>query len=278
MTSVTWAMVTLPGAVLALVSCSAVIWLLYVRPHDPDPFSPENLSVMRAARERRACRQRQRGVEFASAMYVAIFSLAYAPSLLLGIDPRMALLGALASMMLATSLLTSCLRAAFDFVRSIWELLPWGILLLLGATQVASRLMQVYDLPREAFKMVSPSFWKERSSIEVQAILAVAASLMAETADKQLLVEMMAPVVVHIAEMQGMYPTYYAIPVIVGASSNVVMPASAPLAILHDMARISFGKLLLFGLFIKIIVLSMAIMTVNIAGKADMLVSDAPAE
>nr|XP_054933432.1 uncharacterized protein LOC129387837 [Dermacentor andersoni] len=73
------------------------------------------------------------------------------------------------------------------------------------------------------------------------------------------------------AEVQRVHPTYYAIPVIVGASSNVIMPASAPLALLHELARVSFWRLLLFGLLAKAIVLSMVIVMVNVADKYGIL-------
>nr|XP_054923113.1 uncharacterized transporter B0285.6-like [Dermacentor andersoni] len=181
---------------------------------------------------------------------------------------RMALLTALTSMMLVTSLLTSFLQAAFDFVRHIWRMMPWGVLLLLGATQVASELLQIYDLPQEALRVESSSFWEKRSPLEAQAMLAFATSVMAKTADKRVLVEIMTPAVVHVAEIQRMYPAYYAIPVIVGASSNFIMPASMPLALLHEMARVQFWKLFLLGLFAKVIVMAMVIATVNAADRA----------
>ncbi|XP_072143082.1 uncharacterized protein [Dermacentor andersoni] len=168
-------------------------------------------------------------------------------------------------MMLATSLVTSCLEAAFDFVRQIWQVVPWSILLFIGATQVSSKLLQVYDIPHEVFKLVSTSFWEECTAVEAQVMLAIASSVMAETAGQRVLVQVMAPLVVNIAEVQRVHPTYYAIPVIVGASSNVIMPASAPLALLHELARVSFWRLLLFGLLAKAIVLSMVIVMVNVA-------------
>ncbi|XP_070384947.1 uncharacterized protein [Dermacentor albipictus] len=262
---VTWAILTLPGVLLALVTCSAVIC-------DPEPYSSENLAVKRAAREKRAYRQRQqRGVQFACAAYVAVFVVTYVPSYLLNMDHRVALLSALTSMMVATSLVTSCLEAAFDFVRQIWQVVPWSILLFIGATQVSSKLLQVYDIPHELFKLVSTSFWEECTAVEAQVMLAIASSVMAETAGKRALVQVMAPVVVNIAEVQRVHPTYYAIPVIVGASSNVIMPASAPLALLHELARVSFWKLLLLGLLAKTIVLSMVIVMVNVADKCGIL-------
>ncbi|XP_077508247.1 uncharacterized protein LOC144119535 [Amblyomma americanum] len=269
--AVTWAAMTFPGAALALFTCSAVIWMLYLKPHEPEPMSPQNLAVIKAAEMGGASRRNHRGVKYAGVAYAAIFSLTYAPSLLLGMDHRVALLSALASMTLATSLLTSCLRVAFDFIRNVWQTVPWGAVLLLGATHVASSLLQTYDVPHEVFKAASSAFWHRRSSLEVQAMLAVVTSLLAETTDKQVLVEMMAPVVAHIADMKRMHLTYLATPVIVCASSGVIMPTSAPLALLHDMAHVSFWRLFIIGLIAKIVVVVMVIMTVNAAGKVGLL-------
>ncbi|XP_072142851.1 uncharacterized protein [Dermacentor andersoni] len=165
-----WAIITLPGAVLALIICTTVIWFVHVRPHEPNPLSPENVAVMRAAQERSAARGKQ----------------------------RTSMLVALTSMVLVTSALTSCLQAAFEFLQHVWRMLPWGVVFMLGATQVASKLLQEHGLLTELFKLISTSFWEERSVVEVQAMLAFAASVLAETTDKQVLVEIMTPMVVHI--------------------------------------------------------------------------------
>ncbi|XP_077541362.1 uncharacterized protein LOC144153595 [Haemaphysalis longicornis] len=170
---------------------------------------------MSAAEARRAQQTTPRGAYYACTAYAVIFAIAYAPSLLLGVEPRIALLGALVWLVLVTSILTPLLRVTFDFVRSIWQQLPWGVVLFLGATQVASCLLQ--------------------------------------------------------AEVKGVYPAYFAVPVIMGASSNVVMPASVHLALLHELARVPFWILLLLGLILKMILVSLAIATVHIADKAGFL-------
>ncbi|KAK8778120.1 hypothetical protein V5799_020537 [Amblyomma americanum] len=110
---------------------------------DPAPLSSENVAVMEAAGERSASRGKRRGVQCACATYLAIFSLSYVPSVVHQLEPRGALIGALTSMVLVTSMLTSCLQAAFEFIRRVWQMLPWGAILLLGSTHVASELVQV---------------------------------------------------------------------------------------------------------------------------------------
>ncbi|KAH7956037.1 hypothetical protein HPB52_005759 [Rhipicephalus sanguineus] len=317
-----WAMVTLPGAILTFILCTTILWLIYLRPYDQEPLSPENLAVMKAARERSAARGRQRGVQCAYATYLVIFSLSYTPALIWDMEPRstkmlnqlaqqpsllmwqlrgntvakrrkyfylvwvyqsdrvcrMAIVVALASAMLVTSVLTSCLRAAFDFLRHVWQMLPWGVILMLGATQVASKLLQAHGLLIESFKLIPASFWEERTALELQAMMAFAASVMAETTDKQVLVEIMTPMVVHIADMKRTYAEYYAIPLIVGASSNCIMPASVPFAILHGLTKVTFFKLLLLGLFAKIVIISTVITTVNMVDRFGYFGSQAHAD
>ncbi|XP_075744096.1 putative transporter B0285.6 [Rhipicephalus microplus] len=179
----------------------------------------------------------------------------------------MVMVVALPSVMLVTNVLTSCLRVAFEFQRHVWEMLPWGVILMLGATQVASKLLQAHGLAIESFRLIPSSFWEERSALELQVMIAFAASTMAEATDKQVLVEIMTPMVVHIADMKRMYPAYYSIPLIVGASSNCIMPASVPFAILHGLAKVTFLKLLLLGLFAKVVIISTVIATVNLVDR-----------
>lgn len=83
-----WMLVTLPAAVLTFIICTTIVWFVYVRPHDPDPLSSDNLAVMKTARERAMARGRQRGVQCAYATYLAIFSLSYTPALILDVEPR----------------------------------------------------------------------------------------------------------------------------------------------------------------------------------------------
>ncbi|XP_065288964.1 serine-rich adhesin for platelets-like isoform X2 [Dermacentor albipictus] len=253
-----WAIITLPGAVLALIICTTVIWFVHVRPHEPDPLSPENVAVMRAAQERSAARGKKRGVHCACAAYLVIFSLSYAPALLMNLELRTSMLVALSSVVLVTSALASCLQAAFEFLQHVWRMLPWGVVFMLGATQVASRLLQEHGLLTELFKLISTSFWEERSVVEVQAMLAFGASVLAETADKQ-------------AELKQIYPEYYAIPVIVGASSNFIMPASVPFAILHGLAQVPFLNLFFLGLFAKVVIIGMVIVTVSVVDQVGYL-------
>lgn len=67
--------------------------------------------------------------------------------------------------------------------------------------------------------------------------------------------------------MKRMYPEYYAIPLIVAASSNCIMPASVPFAILHGLAKVPFLKLLLLGLLAKIVIISTVILAVNMVDR-----------
>nr|XP_054921630.1 solute carrier family 13 member 2-like isoform X1 [Dermacentor andersoni] len=128
-------------------------------------------------------------------------------------------------------------------VRQAWCKMPWGIIIVLGAVQVATRVVEEYDLLPQLFKLFKPTFWTARSHIEVQAILATISSMLAETTNNRTLSLLMMPIVQDIAESKNMYPMYYAIPVVVGASSNVIMPISIPMVVMHDIGRVPFVRL-----------------------------------
>ncbi|XP_054921631.1 Na(+)/citrate cotransporter-like [Dermacentor andersoni] len=152
-------------------------------------------------------------------------------------------------------------------VRQAWCKMPWGIIIVLGAVQVATRVVEEYDLLPQLFKLFKPTFWTARSHIEVQAILATISSMLAETTNNRTLSLLMMPIVQDIAESKNMYPMYYAIPVVVGASSNVIMPISIPMVVMHDIGRVPFVRLLVLGIVLKMVLVGMVLLTVNAVGR-----------
>ncbi|XP_042146719.1 uncharacterized protein LOC115331410 isoform X2 [Ixodes scapularis] len=60
-------------------------------------------------------------------------------------------------------------------------------------------------------------------------------------------------------------PIYYAIPVAVAASSNVVMPTTIPMVIVHELARIQPYSLLYLGLSVKLLLIAMILVTTNVS-------------
>ncbi|KAH7977134.1 hypothetical protein HPB51_027007 [Rhipicephalus microplus] len=60
-----------------------------------------------------------------------------------------------------------------------------------------------------------------------------------------------------------MHPIYYAIPVVVAASSNLIMPITLPLVILHEVADVPLRHLVLAGLVMKTALLSTLIISMN---------------
>ncbi|KAH8040064.1 hypothetical protein HPB51_009320 [Rhipicephalus microplus] len=149
-------------------------------------------------------------------------------------------------------------------VREAWRRMPWGVVIVLGSVHVATRVVEEYDLLPQLFKMLfRPAFWRARSHIEVQAILATITSVLAEATDNRTLSMLMMP----IAETKNMYPMYYAIPVVVGASSNVIMPVSVPMAVMHDVGRVPFVRLLVLGMVLKMVLVGMVLLTANAIGR-----------
>lgn len=91
--------------------------------------------------------------------------------------------------------------------------------------------------------------------------------MLAEATNNRTLSMLMMPIVQDIAETKNMYPMYYAIPVVVGASSNVIMPISIPMVIMHDIGRVPFVRLLVLGVVLKMVLVGMVLLTVNAIGR-----------
>ncbi|KAK8774861.1 hypothetical protein V5799_010605 [Amblyomma americanum] len=165
------------------------------------------------------------------------------PAGYIGSDIRLTLLSLLTWTALLVSASGSLAAKTWPVVRSTWSRVPWGVIFIIGSVQVASKVVEDYGLLTQLFKSFKPTFWTARSHIEVQAILATISSVLAETTNNQTLSLLMLPIVQDIAESKNMYPMYYAIPVVVGASSNVIMPISVPMVVMHEIGRVPFVRL-----------------------------------
>ncbi|KAH6933610.1 hypothetical protein HPB50_016798 [Hyalomma asiaticum] len=98
----------------------------------------------------------------------------------------------------------------------------------------------------------------QRSPLTVQIILAVVAALLSETMNSATLSRMLLPLTIHAALSTRVHPIYYAIPVAVAASSNMIMPITLPLVVLHE---------LFAGLVMKTALLSTLIISMNTTGQ-----------
>ncbi|XP_075741562.1 sodium-dependent high-affinity dicarboxylate transporter 2-like [Rhipicephalus microplus] len=141
-----------------------------------------------------------------------------------------------------------------------WSRFPWHVVLVLGAVQVLSKIIEANNT---LTKTLRPSSWMQQSPLTVQIVLAVVAALLSEAMNNESLSRMLLPLTIHAAVSTRMHPIYYAIPVVVAASSNLIMPITLPLVILHEVAEVPLRHLVLAGLVLKTALLSTLIISMN---------------
>ncbi|XP_065282004.1 uncharacterized protein [Dermacentor albipictus] len=291
MTASSWCVLTLPGCVAALLLAYFYLSWVHVLPYEPDETNIEHSAAVQNA----FAKLKALGTpSLAGALIVhgAVLALVMCvPAGYIGIDIRLTLLSLLTWTALLVSAFGSLFAKTAVMVRQAWCKMPWGIIVVLGGVQVATRVVEEYDLLPQLFKLFKPTFWTARSHIEVQAILATISSMLAETTNNRTLSLLMMPIVQDIAESKNMYPMYYAIPVVVGASSNVIMPISIPMVVMHDIGRVPFVRLppgpgsdpatsglaaqhqnhyattLVLGIVLKMVLVGMVLLTVNAIGR-----------
>ncbi|XP_077508803.1 uncharacterized protein LOC144120280 [Amblyomma americanum] len=267
MTASSWCVLTLPGCVAALLVAYCYLSWAHVLPYEPEDTNTEHSAAVQTAFTKLKALGTQ---SLAGALAVHGFVLCLVmcvPAGYIGGDIRLTLLCLLASAALLVSASGSLFARTWSMVRHAWSRVPWGIVFVLGAVQVASKVVEDYDLLPQLFKLFKPTFWTARSHIEVQAILATISSVLAETTNNRTLSLLMMPIVQDIAESKNMYPMYYAIPVVVGASSNVIMPISIPMVVMHEIGRVPFVRLVVLGVVLKIVLVGVVLLTVNAVGR-----------
>lgn len=145
-----------------------------------------------------------------------------------------------------------------------WGQFPWHVLLLFGAVQVISNVVEENNTIAVSFP---PSFWRHQSPLTVQILLAVVSTLLAETMNNTVLSRILMPLTINVAASTRVNPMYYAIPVAVGASSNLIMPITLPLVVLHEAAEVPLRHLLFAGIIMKATLLFTLILSMNTTGR-----------
>lgn len=236
--------------------------------HEPDNMNFEHTTIMQNA----FLKLKELGIPSdagALTLHTATFVLIMCvPAGYIGLDIRLTLVSLLTWAMLLMNAAGSLFSNTWATLRQCWSQIPWGMVLVFGAVQATTTLVEAYSLLPEFFKLFTPDFWEGRSPVEVQAILATISSVLAEATNNRTLSMLMMPIVQDIAETKNMFPVYYAIPVVVGASSNVIMPVSVPMVIMHEFGRVPMCRLLILGLVLKMVLVVMVLITVNAIGKS----------
>ncbi|XP_064459983.1 uncharacterized protein LOC135370209 [Ornithodoros turicata] len=263
-----WFILTLPGSLLAFTFVYIYLYYDHLSRYEAGVNSDEHLAVTDHAQHKLKYLGPLSATDHLYGCYVLLFCVSYYSFVYVGHDTMNAQLYILSGMVL----LDISVRQAFDrkplSLRSISFQMPWGVLFILGAVRIISSTIETFDMIGELFRTFDIGFWSSYSALEVQAVLAVVSAVLAETTNSNTLCQIMMPIINDIAASTSLNPMYYAIPVVVGASTNIVMPISVPLAILHEVADVTMWKLVLIAVVVKAVLVGMIVLTVNTAGSA----------
>ncbi|XP_064459852.1 uncharacterized protein LOC135370090 isoform X2 [Ornithodoros turicata] len=213
--------------------------------HEPADSSTEHMSVMEAARNKLKSAGPANTIDRLACVYIGVFCVTFYPLVIMGHDAMEMQLRILCGMVLASTLLNHVDQNVVLSRNNIGLKMPWGVLFVIGAVQIISLVVEKYSLLEEMFQGIPPNFWQNYSPMSVQVMLACISAGLAETMDRNTISRIIIPIVTEIAARMEVYPLYYAIPVAVAASTNVIMPISTPLVILHEIGHVPMWQMVL---------------------------------
>ncbi|XP_064461065.1 uncharacterized protein LOC135371026 [Ornithodoros turicata] len=256
--------ITAPGSLVASLFTGVYLYFyLRIFKHEPVDCFTEHLSIMDAARNKLKNAGPATTIDRLACVYIGVFCLTFYPLVIMGHDATEMQLRILCGMVLASTLLNHVVQNAVLSRNSIGLKMPWGVLFVIGAVQIISVVVEKYSLLEEMFQSISPNFWQDYSPVSVQVILASISAALAETMDRNTLSRIVIPIVTEIAARMEVYPLYYAIPVVVAASTNVIMPISTPLVILHEIGHVPMWQMLLHGILLKALLVGAVLLSMN---------------
>ncbi|XP_065282542.2 uncharacterized protein [Dermacentor albipictus] len=148
----------------------------------------------------------------------------------------------------------------WDTVRSH---VSWTLLLVCGSTSMLSQMAERHNLVRAVFDNVDMAFWKARSPVTIQLLMAFTAAGFAELINSMPLCNLIMPV----ASVSTTNPVLYAIPVAAAASSNLIFPSSIPVVILRNSLEMRTSEAVVVGLVLKAVLVVSAVLSTNTVGR-----------
>ncbi|XP_075746981.1 uncharacterized protein LOC142804193 [Rhipicephalus microplus] len=163
------------------------------------------------------------------------------------------------------SLLSSKRRILdWDTLRSE---VSWTMLLVCGSSSVLSQMAERHNLVKAVFDNVDAAFWKARSTVTIQLMMAFTAAGFAELINSLPLCNLIMPVVFEIASLSTTNPVLYAIPVAAAASSNLIFPSSIPVVILRNSLEMPTSEAVVVGLALKAVLVVSVVLSTNMVGR-----------
>nr|XP_054923195.1 sodium-dependent low-affinity dicarboxylate transporter 1-like [Dermacentor andersoni] len=269
-----WCLVNFPAS-LAASACS-FFYVIYA-----GLFSWEGEAIKRAeedARQKVAERQKRHGkcsyADLLLCYMFTVFSIFYVSwSYATAYDVCATLPALCGTVLLLSALPSGQDQRSWESGRRIldWDTVrshvSWTLLLVCGSTSMLSQMAERHNLVKAVFDNVDVAFWKARSPVTIQLLMAFTAAGFAELINSMPLCNLIMPVVFEIASVSTTNPVLYAIPVAAAASSNLIFPSSIPVVILRNSLEMPTSEAVVVGLVLKAVLVVSAVLSTNTVGR-----------
>ncbi|XP_070385166.1 uncharacterized protein [Dermacentor albipictus] len=160
---------------------------------------------------------------------------------------------------------TWCRKPPTAGLRLIVQRLPWGAVITYGGTFTLSFIVKSSKFAAWLRDhLISLQAYSRSLS---QASLTVCAAFMTELLSSRHTVRILLPVATEAALVRPCNPLYYALPVTVAASSSMVFPtARVTIALLSELTDIGPLSMLLYGILLKALIVTFALISVDTLG------------
>ncbi|XP_070389180.1 uncharacterized protein [Dermacentor albipictus] len=228
-----WTLIAIPGSVVAFLLSCCYFYTKNLSPYEPS--NPEENSVVQSAAKTRLkllstpipgkIKQQQ----WSQSHYISSAALTYLMLLAISVlsDFLALQLSFLAMLnLVAASLYQLTPRAPTSLEPDGRRVTPpWDVVFIAGGAQAISRFTSECDLLGGLVRGVSDNFWQQRSPLMNQALLCLAICLVAE------------------ASRTDKKAQFFALPFALCASTNLVIPVSLPIILVHGFKELDLTQL-----------------------------------
>ncbi|XP_077534340.1 uncharacterized protein LOC144146251 [Haemaphysalis longicornis] len=150
--------------------------------------------------------------------------------------------------------------------RTVAARMPWHLILMMGSVMALTRTVETYRVVESVLGKVDDQFWKGRSTSANLFILVSVAAVLSEMLVSDSLAHMLAPVVIRVAVASKVPVSFYAVPVCLAASINLVLPVSLPILIMREYIDVKGGHMVAYGLLLKSVAVTVVFISMNTIG------------
>ncbi|XP_064471996.1 uncharacterized protein LOC135386161 isoform X2 [Ornithodoros turicata] len=271
----TWTAIVLPACLVVFAFCCLYFYMTNLRPYELGEADQQE-TVTASAKTRLRAMGPLSGLDYLFLYCLGIYVACTAVVMFSGLERLLPQVSLLSITLVVVSFKVPWSRTELVTVELVKSKLPWGALLMLGASHAVTQLVLKKDLVGYTMRYIhiNKYFWTHQPPIVSQTVLATFASLMAESTNNAVLTGVLMDVIKGVAMDTNRYVVYYAIPVAIGACTNTILPMSVPLVFLHDCTDVTLLQLLVIGVAVKALLIALVMLSVNTTGRVLLNVAD----